>query len=185
VRAASGDPELAASVEADAQRKAIVHYLFGLRSARGISQAEMAKRLDCSQSRISKLENSEDDDLRLGDLRQYLRVLDHELMLVIGKRHWTLVEQVKFFALSIESCLRSMVGLAEKDTRIRDGVSQIHVETFDNLVKIILQSAQNVPQSPQPVPTLIHADDYDEPGDGARSDKPQRSGERLTRYAGT
>jgi transcriptional regulator with XRE-family HTH domain len=169
VRAASGDHELAERVAEDARRNAITHFLFGIRSSRGVSQAEMAAKLGCSQSRVSKLENGEDDELRLGDLRSYLRCLDHDLMLVICPRQWTLAERIKFFACNIRSCLKRMVGLAEKDATIRDGVSHFHVEAFHNLVKIVLDSARNVPQDPEPVPPIIQADDGEDDCDADAS----------------
>ena len=54
-----------------AERK-VVKQLVALRSAKGLSQADIAKAMGCTQSRISKLESGVDNDLRLGDLENYL-----------------------------------------------------------------------------------------------------------------
>jgi transcriptional regulator with XRE-family HTH domain len=54
--------------------------LFELRHAAAVSQAELAGRLDITQSAVSKLEHA--DDVRVSTLRQYLDALGAELELV-------------------------------------------------------------------------------------------------------
>lgn len=54
--------------------------LYKLRHAEAVSQAELAGRLDITQSAVSKLEHA--DDVRVSTLRQYLDALGARLELV-------------------------------------------------------------------------------------------------------
>ncbi len=54
--------------------------LYELRHAEAVSQAELAGRLDITQSAVSKLEHA--DDVRVSTLRQYLDALGARLELV-------------------------------------------------------------------------------------------------------
>jgi len=54
--------------------------LYELRHGEAVSQAELAGRLDVTQSAVSKLENA--DDVRISTLRQYLEALGARLELV-------------------------------------------------------------------------------------------------------
>jgi transcriptional regulator with XRE-family HTH domain len=49
------------------------------RVAAGLTQSQLAARLKCSQSRISKLEDSRDVDLTLGDIQDYAGVVGLKL----------------------------------------------------------------------------------------------------------
>jgi len=55
--------------------KALAKALFAMRCSKGVSQEQMASKLGCTQSRISKLENSGVGGIRVGDLVAYARVL--------------------------------------------------------------------------------------------------------------
>jgi transcriptional regulator with XRE-family HTH domain len=55
------------------QRK-VINYLINLREQRGMSQKEVAERMGVSQSKISKMENSLDFDLKHFDLTRYANV---------------------------------------------------------------------------------------------------------------
>jgi DNA-binding Xre family transcriptional regulator len=54
--------------------------LFELRHSEAVSQAELAGRLEITQSAVSKLEHA--DDVRVSTLRQYLEALGARLELV-------------------------------------------------------------------------------------------------------
>jgi hypothetical protein len=42
--------------------------------------------MGCTQSRISKIETGKDDELRLGELNQYLSALGYELIVTVARR---------------------------------------------------------------------------------------------------
>lgn len=62
--------------------------LIAFRQRRGISQAEMARRLKCTQSCVSKLEHAKEKDVRVGDLYRYARALGLKMRIIFpGLRH--------------------------------------------------------------------------------------------------
>ena len=154
----SADEKFAREAQEHIDKRFIVHRLYGTRSAKGVSQQEMAKRLNCSQSRISKLENSEDEDLRLGDLKRYLDAIGMNLTVFISKKQWRAIDQIKFHAFRIRDILEHLTQLAKEDPEVAKSVQHCHVETLYNLVKLVMDSAQGLPDFPQVLPPLIEAD---------------------------
>jgi predicted XRE-type DNA-binding protein len=59
----------------------LIDQLIVARVAAGLTQSQMAAKLRCSQSRISKIEDSQDADLSLGDIQAYARIVGLKLQL--------------------------------------------------------------------------------------------------------
>ena len=59
----------------------LIDQLILARVAAGLTQAQMAAKLRCSQSSISKIEDSQDADLSLGDIQAYARTVGLKLRL--------------------------------------------------------------------------------------------------------
>ncbi len=59
----------------------LIDQLILARVAAGLTQAQLAAKLRCSQSRISKIEDSQDADLCLGDIQAYARIVGLKLQL--------------------------------------------------------------------------------------------------------
>ena len=57
----------------------LIDQLIVARVAAGLTQSQMAAKLRCSQSRISKIEDSQDADLSLGDIQAYARTVGLKL----------------------------------------------------------------------------------------------------------
>lgn len=59
----------------------LIDQLIVARVAAGLTQSQMAAKLRCSQSRISKIEDSQDADLSLGDIQTYALIVGLKLQL--------------------------------------------------------------------------------------------------------
>jgi predicted XRE-type DNA-binding protein len=79
VREISGSTSFADGFESRLVNRRIVKDLMVLRATQGLSQKDVALKLGCTQSRISKLESMTDADVRIGDLSKYAEVLGLEL----------------------------------------------------------------------------------------------------------
>jgi transcriptional regulator with XRE-family HTH domain len=141
----SDDPEFVDSIEHHLKQRTLLHHLFGLRSSKGISQKTIAERMGCSQSRVSKLENGTDDELRLGELRSYAQALRLDMGLVFTKSGNTDVELIKAHAILIKRLLSRMCAFAKRDDDIADAFAAFLGEAFFNLVKMLQDSAKDVP----------------------------------------
>ncbi len=91
----------AAEFDAYVAERKFVKDLAILRSARGLSQADIAERIGKTQSWVSKLENGTDDGLRIGDLKCYLNALGLEFRPTAVKEGATLVDEVKMLSYAI------------------------------------------------------------------------------------
>lgn len=175
VRDLTDDKKQADEFEKHLKRRTISHFLFAQRSAAGLSQKDMADKMACSQSRISKLENGEDDDLRLGDLREYLDALDREMVMFIMEKPDSAADQIKLHAFMINRLLERLRKIAKEDRDISIGVSEFHWETLFNLTKMVIDGAKELPDFPNYFPSIIESmpefEDCDEEPDGAVDDK--------------
>ena len=71
----TGSRRIAAAVKSLAAQTVLVDQLVLARVAAGFTQAQLASKMRCTQSRISKLEDSADADLRLGDIQAYAQAI--------------------------------------------------------------------------------------------------------------
>src|SRR4051812_33145895 len=79
-------PKLTAELQKQVARRHLIKRLLALRAAAGISQEDMAKKLGCTQSRISKLESSNDADWRFGDVIKYISAVGYRTEIVFFKQ---------------------------------------------------------------------------------------------------
>jgi predicted transcriptional regulator len=71
-----GGKTLAAELATQIASRRIVKRLQIARCLLDLSQAELARRMKCSRSKIAKIEASKDADLRVGDLLRYAAAVD-------------------------------------------------------------------------------------------------------------
>ena len=79
------DADFVEELEEHLRQGAILRSLMAKRIAKGVSQGDIAERLGCSQSRVSKLERGTDGDLKLEELAAYGEATGHEFE-IIGHR---------------------------------------------------------------------------------------------------
>jgi transcriptional regulator with XRE-family HTH domain len=126
----------------------VVQQLVELRARAGLTQAELAKKIGCTQSRISKVEASRDEDLPLGVLRDYVKATNSRISLVCGKpvNH---VEAVKAHAFSIKRHLESLADIAKKHDELEPHIQGFFGEAFFNILGILSECQDKMPKSRQ------------------------------------
>ncbi len=143
----SEDADLVTEVERRISERQLVKHLIAHRVKNDMSQQDVAQSFGCTQSRISKLESSSDDDVRLGDLEAYAQAIGLQLRLVLAPRNQTVVDEVKYHAFRIKHLLQALVNLTDDDDTIADGISKfVCIETPMNLLKIVVDTAKHIPQ---------------------------------------
>ena len=81
----TGYRRVAAAVKSLSAKTRLVDQLILARVAAGLTQGQQAAKLRCSQSRISKLEDSEDAELSLGDFKEYAAAVGLKLKVELGE----------------------------------------------------------------------------------------------------
>lgn len=126
--------EIVASVK-EVESQDLVPLLTGIRVAKGLTQKQVAELIGCSQSRISKLEQSRDLDLRIADVIDYLGAVDGSIWFTIGPK--PLAEHIKLHVRALRQLLEELVALSGDDPSINQGINgfldEILVETGQRL----------------------------------------------------
>ncbi len=147
VRATSDDKVFVDDFGRKCARRRMIHHLITLRGAMGLSQTHLAKLLGCTQSRISKMEASDDDEITIGDIRKYASALGLSIQLSLIPRGATTVDRVKFHAFRIKTLVNNLAGLTENDPAIANGISSFFGEAAFNLLLILQEAADKLPRS--------------------------------------
>ena len=148
VRDLTDDEVFLENLEEGISRKAVAKKLFSMRCADGVTQKEMAERLGCTQSKISKIENADSGSIKLGDLIAYAHALDLQLSIAFHEGR-TAVECVKFHAFQIKKHLDYLAKLADRDDKILEGVSDFYAETLYNFLRLFEKSVSQLPMPEQ------------------------------------
>jgi transcriptional regulator with XRE-family HTH domain len=125
----------------DVEKQQLTNMLIKMRVSRGMTQADVARFLGCTQGRISKLESGRDADLRLSDLLDYQRATGVPLNLMIGPKNHA--EAIKHHVFAMKRHLDALTKLAaENGGEIKDGITDFFDQVMWN-VAIRLGECQN------------------------------------------
>lgn len=183
-----GQDEFAETVKKRIAQRRIVSTLQAMRVARNIPQSRIAEELQCSQSRVSKIENCDDVELTLKELEAYARVFDCDLNLLFSPRKATAVDRVKYHAYVIKRELETMAECAQADHQIAKGVANFYREAFINFIKMIQEAATQLPNQPENGEPYIHISTTEEsstpaPQEVVAPERAKRKARRKDRLA--
>lgn len=125
--------------------RTLVKALIVLRAKAELSQEDLAGKLNCTQSKISKLEASSDADIKFGDLVRYTGGVGHEMRLFLVPKGLTIVDEVKLHAFVIRRLLGRLVEIVGDDRSLARGVEQFLVEASFNLGRFVQSAADALP----------------------------------------
>lgn len=143
-RSVADDPALADQIEEAVRNRSVINCLMAQRAVLNLSQKDIAEKMGCTQSRISKLESGFDDDLRLGDLREYTSALGLGLTMRLAKRDASVVDQVKSHVLTVRKLLLGLVRLTGEDKTIASGAQLFLREVLLNSVKSVVEANEKL-----------------------------------------
>ena len=137
--------EIQADVTALSTRTGVVRQLVSLRVGAGMTQSELAKKIGCTQSRISKIEASYDEGVTLGVIRDYVRATKSRIGIFCGKpiSH---VEAVKNHAQSIRQHLEALAKIAQKHDELEPHIQGFFGEAFFNILNILTECGDQLPK---------------------------------------
>jgi len=121
--------------------KQISKFLTLLRCRERLTQKQIAKKIGCTQSKISKIETSFDNELSISDLIDYAKALNLKLELGYRKSSVKIVDLIKYHASKISKYLNQLVDLAKdkKDDDIAEGVDRFLGEAVYNMIRISVE----------------------------------------------
>ncbi len=114
IQGVSSDREFQKKATELIKERSLSRVPFALRNTGGVTQNDMAKKLGCTQSKISKLETASIDSIRVSDLVDYAKALDLNISISFHSKR-NIVQNIKYHALQIRMHLDRLVGLAYKE----------------------------------------------------------------------
>ena len=154
VRDIAPDQEFRGAFEDCIAKRRVIKELMARRAVSGLSQGEVGDRMGCSQSRVSKLEKSLDDDVRVGELRAYADAVGCELISGVVPRDMKPVDKVKCHVFSIKKHMDDLARLAKADATIAGGVTAFFMELVVNFFSLLGDSAKLLPKKPDGTPAF-------------------------------
>lgn len=145
VRDITGDDDQTKALAERISKRQIIKQFMALRSVGGFSQADIARKMGCSQSRISKLESAIDDDWSLGDIEEYLDALGFEAKLVVTKQGATLADRIKSTWVQLCRLLDELRAVANGDPDIERGIGQFSNQIAFNFFGAIASFIAKLP----------------------------------------
>lgn len=128
------------TVQEQVERTLIVDQLASLRNRKGLTQKEVADRMGCHQSRVSKLEKKLDDALTVEDLRRYAQALDYRVEVVLKKQTGTLLDEIGYHASGIRHSVDRLIHCARDDRGIAEAIARALLEQLSGIVDSLLKS---------------------------------------------
>jgi transcriptional regulator with XRE-family HTH domain len=152
VRDLSEDRAFAEEVEKKIRERNLVDFLMALRTSAGLSQKDIANKMGCTQSRISKLENGKDDDLRIGDFHAYADALGLQLMILLTKKgRPPIAERIKRHTSALKRLFTELSEMVGDDGAMNKAMMKLVCESTVTLAKGLSEMLKHVAQkSPQP-----------------------------------
>jgi transcriptional regulator with XRE-family HTH domain len=133
----------------DAENQTLTNILIKMRVSQGMTQADVARFLGCSQGRISKLESGRDIGLRLSDLLDYHHATGVPLNLMIGPKNPA--DAIKHHVFAMKRHLDVLTKLAAEDGgEIKDGITQFFEEVMWNVALRLGECQNQLKDKPQP-----------------------------------
>ena len=149
VQANINDPEFVEELKGKIEDTKMVNHLCACRMQAGLSQAEMARRMKCSQSRISKIENGYDSQLKLKDILDYAQALKQNVSFEFNPQKVTLVDQIKVHAMQIDQKLQQLAEMAHMDEKIAEGVTKFYGDYLYNTLSLFQSNLEKMPNAKQ------------------------------------
>jgi transcriptional regulator with XRE-family HTH domain len=164
VRKLSEDRAFAEEFAQRLAERQLIKVLTVLRTRAGLSQQELAEVLGCTQSKVSKLESSNDADVRLGDLVNYTGAVGYEMRVFFVPKGQRTVDEVKTHAFLIRRLLDRLVQLAGQDGVMIKAAARFLGEAAFNLTRLVEEAAAGLPPLPEEpsLPLQVEAPEVEE-----------------------
>ncbi len=150
----------------------LVNCLAILRCADGVSQVDLAKRMGCAQSKISKMESSTDADLSFGDVIRFALALNQSIQIVFSPSTKNGTDQIRFHLECIKNQLDHLARIAGDGKDISHGVEGFAIQTVQSLVATIESVLDKLPHRVEQSSASVRVEAEGEGGQRLRLDAP-------------
>ena len=136
--ALAGDESIKERIQEEVGRSRLVDGLIRMRLQKGVSQKKLAERMNCTPSKISRLEAGTDDNLKISEVRDYVSALDIGMTVMFENQAVPAAELIKQHVFAIHENLEHLVKIAEEvdgDEEIVSKIQKFYGEVLFNFLK--------------------------------------------------
>lgn len=132
-----GNDTVKDAIQDEVDKTQLIDTLVQMRMQKGVSQKRLAELMQCTPSKISRLESSTDDTLKLSDIKEYVRALNIGMSIVLEDNDLPAADQIKRHVFSIHEKLENLVKIAKEvdgDSEIIGKINQFYGEVLLNFL---------------------------------------------------
>ncbi len=137
------NPEIESRVDQLIDKSQVIRILTEGRLARKMTQHDVAQRMGCNQSKVSRIEDGYDDDLTFGDMKRYLNAVDLEFTMMFHDSSAPIQERTKQLVFAIHENLEQLAEIARSQDGNDQAVEKINAFCGEVLMNFIVRYAQS------------------------------------------
>lgn len=118
--------------------------LMALRCKSKLTQEKMAAKVGCTQSKISKIEHSLNENITVEDMTLYAKACKLQLEIGFRDSSTKLADLIKYHAMKTKEYLDILTASCEGDTVIAEGVLDFHFEAFMVMNQMIVDNIEKL-----------------------------------------
>ena len=145
IRETSDSQDFSEAFEKQLAERQLMKQLLLVRMEKGLSQEDVAKKMGCTQSKVSKLESSKDGDIQMDDLVKYSTAIGLRPQFMFFT-DVAAANMIKHHFFETKALLQKLVDVAKDDPVIAKGVGHFCAEAIVNYFKMLAESADALPK---------------------------------------
>ncbi len=141
------DESVRESVERESKTSILITALINMRIQKGYTQQNIADAMECTPSKISKMESGNDLNLKWSDVLAYLNAMCMRVSLMFDDESMPASSKIKQCVFTIHDQLGRLAILAEEvdgDTEITDKIYKFYGEVLFNFIARFEESYQRL-----------------------------------------
>lgn len=143
--ASSDDPEIHEAkqrIEEISSKMVLARALFASRNAHGLTQAQLARKMQVARARVEEIEHCDDDQMRIQDLMMYVSAMGYRLS--VGIHSAKVTDSVKYHAFEIRRMLNHLAEMCKGDSAMETAAAKFFGEAIFNLVNFVDAAASTI-----------------------------------------
>ncbi|MGR3218434.1 MAG: helix-turn-helix domain-containing protein [Candidatus Anammoxibacter sp.] len=136
----------------DMKNKTISRLLFTLRCSRNLTQKELATKIGCTQSSISKIESAHDSDVTVKNLTDYGNALNIQLEIGFRNKKVRVASLINYHTKKLTEHLDKLTELSGNDATMLRGAYEVFAGTLEGIKKSVSKFSTKTKESQ----TTIH-----------------------------